>query len=152
MKRWISTAKLRALYSAGLTLDEIASANERAEGWRPTRSTVSKKLLRMNLPPRYASHLDLLPWHVRPEHNSERLRHMLQAESRKRQGVELTDSDRALTGVLYDLLFGRGRLMVVGYHPEIGFFLAERADTDRDIIRQPVKDRTGHEIVANEID
>ena len=45
MKRWISAAKLRALYSAGLTLDEIASANERAEGWRPTRSTVSKKLV-----------------------------------------------------------------------------------------------------------
>ena len=133
----MATAKLRALFSAGLTYDEIAEANERSTGWRPTRSGVAKKFERLDFPPRHLSHVDLLPWDVRPEHNQARLRYMLQAESRKRQGVELSEPDLVLVSMLHDLLFGRGKLLVVGYHPEVGFFLVDREDDDADIIRAP---------------
>jgi hypothetical protein len=60
---------------------------------------------------------------------------MLQAESRARQGVELSDTDRKLTALLHERLFGRGKLMVVGYHPEVGFYLTPLTDDDEDIIR-----------------
>lgn len=134
---WLSTSKLRALFSAGLTYEEIAEANERATGWKPTRSGVAKKFERLGFPPRNASHVDLIPWQVKPEHNSSRYRHMLQAESRKRNDIPLSDTDRWLTNMLYDLLFGRGTLLVIGYDPEIGFYLTDRTDADEDIIRAP---------------
>jgi hypothetical protein len=38
---------------------------------------------------------------------------------------------------MHELLFGRGKLMVIGYHKDVGFYLAEREDEDEDIIRQP---------------
>jgi hypothetical protein len=60
---------------------------------------------------------------------------MLQAESRKRQGRELSDSDKVLVSLLHDLLFGRGRFLVVGYDPVIGFYLSDRTDDDADIVR-----------------
>ena len=103
---WMTTAKLRALFQAGLTYDEIAEANERSENWRPTRAGVARKFERLGFPPRHASHTDLIPWRINPDHNKDRLRYMLQAESRKRQGVELSDSDRVLVSLLHDLLFG----------------------------------------------
>lgn len=138
---WLTTAKLRALFSAGLTYEEIAEANERATGWKPTRSGVAKKFERLGFPPRNASHVDLIPWTVRPEHNSSRYRHMLQAESRKRAGMDLTASDRDLVSMLYDLLFGRGSLLVVGYRPDLGFYLTDRTDEDEDIVRVPPRRR-----------
>lgn len=134
--RWMTTAKLRALFNAGLTYDEIAEANERSEGWRPNRATVKRKYEAMGMPPRKASHRDLIPWTgLEPEHKDSVLRHMLQAESRYRQGKKLSDTDRKLTSRLHELLFGRGTLMVVGYDPRIGFYTAPREDSDEDIIR-----------------
>lgn len=133
--RWMTEAKLRALFSAGLTYDEIAEANERSENWRPSRSAVMRKYEAMGMPPRRASHRDLLPWRVKPEHNGSLLRHMLQAESRARAGENLSGTDRKLTARLHELLFGRGTLMVVTYHPEVGFALVLREDTDEDIVR-----------------
>lgn len=136
----MSTAKLRALYNAERTYDEIAEANERATGWRPTRSGVARKLEKLDFPPRKYSHVDLVPWRpLRPEHKDDRIRHMLQAESRRRQGAELSESDLVLVSLLDNLLFGRGRLMVVGYHPDVGFYLTDRTDEDDDVIRRPVE-------------
>jgi hypothetical protein len=134
---WMSTAKLRSLFAAGLTYDEIAEANERSEGWRPTRAGVARKFERLGFPPRNASHADLIPWRIRPEHRKDRIGYMLQAESRKRQGLPLSESDLTLVSLLHDLLFGRGRFLVVGYDPKIGFYLADRSDEDEDIIRSP---------------
>lgn len=139
----MSTAKLRALFAAGLTYDEIAEANERSTGWRPTRAGVAKKFERLNFPPRNASHTDLIPWRIDPEHNKDRIRYMLQAESRKRKGMELSDSDRVLVSLLHDLLFGRGRFLVVGYNKEIGFYLTDRTDDDEDIIRMSARRELG---------
>lgn len=134
---WMSTAKLRALWNSGLTYDEIADANERSTGWRPTRSGVARKLERLDFPPRNASHVDLIPWKIKPEHGKDRLRYMLAAESRKRQGADLSEPDRVLVSLLHDLLFGRGRFLVVGYDNKIGFYLTERTDDDDDIVRRP---------------
>lgn len=136
-RRWMATAKLRALFNAGLTYDEIAEINERSEGWRPSRSGVMRMYERMGMPPRRNSNKGLVPWTIQPEHNQDRLRYMLQAESRSRLGGEISDTDRKLVSMLHDLLFGRGKLMVVGYHPKVGFYLTERTEDDRDIIREP---------------
>lgn len=132
---WMTSAKLRALFASGLTYDEIAEANERSEGWKPSRAAVKRKYEALGMPPRRASHRDLLPWKIRPEHSDSLIRHMLQAESRGRQHKPLTETDRKLTARLHELLFGRGTLMVVTYHPEVGFALVLREDSDEDIIR-----------------
>ena len=151
--RWMTTAKLRALFSSGLTYDEIAVINERSEGWKPSRAAVMRKYEAMGMPPRRASHKDLLPWTLRPEHSDSVVRHMLQAESRARQRKALSDTDRKLTARLHELLFGRGALMVVTYHPEVGFAFVMREDTDDDIVRVKSHDRLdGHKVVdADEV-
>jgi len=142
--RWMTTTKLRALVNADRTYDEIAEANERSEGWRPSRSGVKRKLEALGFEPRKKSHVDLVPWRpLRPEHADAELRHMLQAESRRRQlapGEQMSETDRKLVSLLNDLLFGRGRPKVVGYHPEVGFYLADREESDQDIIRHPRAD------------
>lgn len=136
--RWMPTSKLRVLYQAGLELDEIAEINEVVTGWKPTRSAVSRKFARMGEPPRYSSHADLLPWKVAPEHNSSEIRHMLQAESRKRQGMELSETDKTLIHLLHHLLYrAPGYQMVVTYNRHDGFGLAPRQETDTDIVRGP---------------
>lgn len=134
--RWMPETKLRALFRAGRSYDEVAEANFRAEGWRPTRSAVLRKYQTMGMPPRNASHTDLLPWNVRPEHSDHLFRHMLQAESRRRQKRALSDTDKKLIARLNDLLFGRGTPMVIDYHPATGFSL-QLAEEDEDIIRRP---------------
>jgi hypothetical protein len=133
----MTATKLRALFAAGLTYDEIAEANERSEGWKPSRAAVKRKYEAMGMPPRRHSSSDLLPWRIRPEHNSSIFRRMLQAESRARQHQKVSVTDRKLISRLNELLFGRGKLMVVGYSPDIGFMLLEREDADEDIIRAP---------------
>lgn len=132
---WISDAKLRALFNAGLTYDEVAEINERGTSWRPSRAVVKRKYEAMGMPPRRPSHRDLIPWPVLPEHNSSVIRHMLQAESRARNGGELSDTDRKLTSRLHDVLFGRGTPMVVTYHPEVGFAFVLQDDSDDGLIR-----------------
>lgn len=134
---WMSTAKLRALFNSGLTYEEIAEANERSTGWKPTRAGVAKKFERLDFPARKLHHGDLLPWKLAEPHRKDRFRYMLEAEGRKRQGRDLSDSDLVLVSLLHDLLFGRGRFLVVGYDPSIGFYLTERLDSDSDIVRMP---------------
>ena len=131
----MATAKLRALSRSGRTLDELATLNEAETGWRPTRSTVSKKLLALGETPRHASRRDLMPWQVKPEHNSSRFRLMLQAESRRRSGLDLSNTDLKNVDLLTNLTMGRGVPLVIGYDRVIGFYLADRTDADTDIIR-----------------
>lgn len=135
--RWMQASKLRALFTAGLTYDEIAEINERSEGWKPSRSAVLRKYRDMGMPPRRATHHDLIPWRVSAEHSNALVRHMLEAESRSRQHRALSETDRKLVRRLHEILFGRGTLMVVDYHPEVGFSFVMREDGDEDIIRQP---------------
>lgn len=137
-RQWMRESKLISLYRAGRTYDEIAAANYRSEGWRPSRSTVMRKLRAMGLEskPR-ASHAELLPWSIAPEHNSDMFRRMLQAESRWRQGLELSRNERDARSLLNDFLWGRGAPLVVAYRRDIGFFLVRRVDADADIIRHP---------------
>ena len=137
---WMSTAKLRAYARSGRTLDEIAALNEGDTGWRPTRSTVSKKLAAIGEEPRHVSRRDLVPWDVKPEHANSRFRLMLQAESRRRSGLPLSKTDTKYVDQLDDLIMGRGTPLVVCYTPAIGFYLADRCESDRDIIRAPETD------------
>lgn len=146
--RWMTASKLRALFMDGLTYDEIAEVNERSEGWKPSRAAVKRKYEAMGMPPRRHSSSDLLPWKIQPEHNQSMFRYMLQAESRARQRKAVSDTDRKLLARLHEMLYGRGKLMVVNYHPTVGFFLQEREDFDDDIIRSPRADHQSHEALA----
>lgn len=137
---WMTETKLRRLFAARLSYQEIAEVNFRSEGWKPDRSTVKRKYEAMGMPPRRPSHRDLIPWRIKPEHNSSVLRHMLQAESRSRNHQSLSDADRRLLDRLHELLWGRGTPMVVTYHPEVGFALVLADETDTDIIRPPRTD------------
>lgn len=138
-RQWMRESKLLSLHRAGRTYDEIADANYRSEGWRPSKSSVMRKLRSiegLELPPR-ASHADLLPWSIAPQHNSDMFRRMLQAESRWRKGYELSRNERDARSLLNDFLWGRGAPLVVAYRRDIGFFLVRRIDADVDIIRHP---------------
>jgi hypothetical protein len=146
---WPTHTKLRALVNSGRTYDEIAQiVFETEPGWEkpPSRSGVKKKLDALGFAPRNKSHRELLPWKIRPEHQTAELRHMLEAESRRRQlapGEQLSDADRSLIRGLESYLWGRGgkqTAMVVSYHPEVGFSLVPREDCDEDIIRDPRAD------------
>src|SRR6185437_14458325 len=114
--RWPPRQKLQALYNAGLTYDEIAQIVYTTEpGWpkAPSRSGVRWKLETLGFPARKMTHTNLNPWRgkVKREHQSSRLRHMLDAESRSREaqktGAELSNTDRKLVSQLHELLFGR---------------------------------------------
>jgi hypothetical protein len=139
--RWMSTAKLRALFRAGVEYDDIALINERSEGWKPSRAAVTRKRAAMGEPGRRVNHTELVPWRINPEHNQDRIRYMLQAESRRRAGVKLSQSDKTLVKLLNDLLYGRGNFMVVGYSTDIGFYLTNKKEDDNDIIREPTTTR-----------
>jgi hypothetical protein len=132
----MSTSRLRAYSRSGRTLDEIAELNEKETGWRPSRSTVSKKLAALGEEPRHVTRRDLVPWNVKPEHANSRFRLMLQAESRRRSGQRLSKTDSKYVDLLDALLIGRGTPLVVGYSPAIGFYLTDRSETDQDIIRE----------------
>ena len=132
---WMDTRKLRALAAAGWLYEEIAEENERVTGWKPNRATVSRRLAALGIERRHGNRRDLVPWDVRPEHNSSRFRGMLQAESRHRAGQSMSKTDTKLRSMLKDILFGRGIPLVIGYDPEIGFYLTDRTEQDTDIIR-----------------
>lgn len=136
-KRWMPAHKLRELFEAGLTDAEVAEANLRATDWRPHNTSVFYKRRDMGYGGRNASHADLLPWQISAEHSGHRYRYMLMAESRKRQGLPLSRRDQSELSLMHELLFGRGVNLVIGYDARIGWYLSDRLDSDRDIIRQP---------------
>lgn len=145
-QRWLPTAKLHQLANLGFTNMEIARANERATGYKPTSSAVSKKLAKTGYAPRRMSHKDLIPWTVRPEHSHDPIYDGLQAVSRQRQGIKLSSQDQYRARVLTDLLAARGGPFVVDYRPDVdpehGFIFVRATAADTDIIRRP-KDRDG---------
>jgi hypothetical protein len=140
---WMPAARLRALAAAGASHAEIAQANEAAEGWRPSRAAVKRKLDALGMAPRRLSHGDLLPWRIAPEHNSSMVRHMLQAEGRARQGKQLSDTDRKLRRLLRQRLAGDGTPQVVTYDPAAGFAFVPREDSDTNIVRATPNRRAG---------
>lgn len=133
----MSVRKIRGMVKGGASREDIAEENYLRTGYRPHRNTVGRKLAELGISIR-ASHEDLLPWNVRKEHHDSWLRRYLTAESRRRKGLQLSPGEESEVKILHDLLFGgRGRQLVVAYHPEVGFYLTERLETDEDIIRLP---------------
>jgi hypothetical protein len=139
---WAPEKKLRAALEAHLTYDQVAAFNERSTGWRPSKQAVSDKARELGYPPRrtQGAHRDLLPWpDIKPEHKSNILRYMLEAESRRRAGEAQSPKDKILTDLLHVSLFNRGPLWVVSYNPIVGFHTLIREPSDgNDIIRRPV--------------
>jgi hypothetical protein len=156
--RWMSDAEFEGLYLAGARLEEIAEANalvtlvdgQPGTGYRPSRSGVLKRAQRMGLQrPRrgpgngeralaYASHRDMFPWpRILPQHNGQRERRMLQAASKRAQGLPLTARDIGVLDMMEHLMWGRGSPLVIGYHEEIGFHWLTRQKGETGIVRQP---------------
>ena len=142
-KKWMPDERLIALVNGGCTGKEIAAANERLTGWPPSPAAVSVKIKSLNLPPRYGSRKDLCPWdNIKPQDKHHRYRGFLESESRRREaertpGKELTRTDKRNCDLLNNLLFGRGKELVIGYDPAVGWYLADRVKQDVDIIRFP---------------
>jgi hypothetical protein len=134
-KAWPTQSKLQELVDLGWRNTEIA----RVTGFSP--SAVGRKLQAMGIPPRNASHKDLIWWTVRPEHWHEPLYYGLQAIDNERKGKKLSSQDRYRARVLTDLLASRAGPFVVDYrpeeYPERGFIIVPAIETDTDIVRRP---------------
>ena len=144
---WAPLGKLRAWYRAGLPYEEIADLNEEITGFRPTVSTISKKMQRMGEEPRQKPNKTLLPWKVKPEHWDHRFRYMLQCEARRREcpTCEQSATCRKWAAELARIL---GESLVVSYDQRIGWHLVDRLPTDKDVIRRP---EAGTEEVPDEV-
>lgn len=135
---WMQQDKIVMLYGMGWTNGDIAHANQEATGWLPSRSVVSRKLRSLGLPSRRASHRDLIPWRINPEHAHSEIYYALQAVSRERQGIPLAKQDFYRAKWLRDLLTRQANLRVVDYDYTKGWRLVRARMTDTDIIRRPV--------------
>ena len=126
-----------------MRLKDIQRKIHETTGWSPDISTISKWLKDMGEEPRHKPRKDFMPWtDIQPEHKSSRFRIMLQAAERRERGMDLSDTDTKAVNLLDDLRMGRGTPLVVGYHPEVGFYLADATEAEVQsgaIIRIPVE-------------
>lgn len=128
---------IRQFFGLGLSNTDIAHANEEWGGWRPSDSAVSRKLSAMGLPKRRASHRELIPWRINPQHAHSQIYYALQAVSRRQQKIPLSPQDVWRAQWLRDLLTRNGEPRVVDYDPVDGWRLVRALETDSDIIRHP---------------
>ena len=139
----ISDAALRSWARSGMRLKDIQRKIHETTGWSPDISTISKWLKDMGEEPRHKSRKEFMPWpDIQPEHKNSRFRIMLQAAERRDKGLPLSDTDTKAVNLLDDLRMGRGTPLVVGYHPEVGFYLADATEAEVQkgaIIRVPQK-------------
>lgn len=129
-RTWMDASEFRNLWLNGASIEEILDRNEKKYHVRFTRSAVSRHAESLGLPPRHKYDREWLPWNVRPEYSKTRWRPMLLSADKERNGEPLTRADKNRINLLHDLISGRGAALVVGYHPEIGFYLTDRIDAD----------------------
>lgn len=134
---WMPDSLLRVLLENGVSYEDIAVTNETLTGWRPHKSSVLNRARRMGIERRRASHVNLIPWRIRPEHQNHIIRHMLTAESRRQQGLPVSEDYAYLAAALDRELNGGKHRKVVTYDPETGFAYALREPTDVNIVRMP---------------
>lgn len=131
--------QMRRYLEKGLTQQQIADQWEEDSNVRVSRAAIGLAIARYGLQSskprkRYA---ELIPWKIRPEHRQHRDVKMLRLESRRREGLPLSEDDkRRLTNWKAALLDAEA---VVYYHPETeqGFFWTPREEQDGDLVRQP---------------
>jgi hypothetical protein len=134
--KWMPDAELFRYYDDGVPLADIALLNERYTGWKPTKGTVQRRVIRrLGANPRNYSHAELMPQPFNPAHSNSAIHNMLESESKRRQGAELTADDRANLKTLRDLLFHREHAFVICYDYHLGFYFLIKQDKDKDIIR-----------------
>ena len=126
----ISDAALRSWARSGMRLKDIQRKIYETTGWSPDISTISKWLKDMGEEPRHKTRREFMPWDIRPEHKSSRFRIMLQAAERREKGLDLSETDTKALNLLDDMRMGRGTTLVVGYHPEVGFYLTDATDNE----------------------
>lgn len=82
---------------------------------------------------------DLIPWHVKPEHEAHAFLAYLRKEARRRNGFTLTELEaKRVDNFLAKL---KANNAVVHYDPETarGWHLVPRTEDDTDIIRRPAR-------------
>jgi hypothetical protein len=153
-------AEFARLYLAGWALDRIAEALEPSVGRRLSRPAISQRARALGLPPRRLNHAELVPRNLTPAQHQNRLRYLLEAESRARQleamGItrdHLSTQDRgkiaALRGLLYD---GAILVRVIVYNRATvdGFSIAPAGPGDTDILRIAAPLVNGHELAQEQ--
>lgn len=134
---WMPDEVIRQLYDLGWSNEDIAHANEETTGWHPSPAAMSRKLQRLGLPKRRASHRHLIPWHINPAHAHNQIYYGLMAISRENQKMPLSPQDVFRAKYLRDLLTRRGAPRVVNYDYDAGWSIVPARKTDKDIIRRP---------------
>lgn len=144
----IPTAWMRNAARSGRSYDEISDMIERNFGIQRSRSWVSKELKKLG-ESRHFPRKDLIPWDVKPEHKKSNIYLMLQAESRRRSGNQLSKTDVKYVSQLDELMLARGISLIISYCPIIGFYLQPRQESDQDIIREETQcPRAGNALVG----
>lgn len=136
----VSDAALRSWSRSGMRLKDIQRKIFEQTGWSPDISTISKWLKDMGEEPRHKTRREFMPWDIQAQHKNSRFRIMLQAAERREQGMDLSETDEKALSLLDDLRSGRGTPLVVGYHPEVGFYLTDATSAEAKsgaIIRAP---------------
>jgi hypothetical protein len=140
-KPWLPDETLRGFYNLGWRNADIAHANGQATGWQPHPSMVSRKFAELGLPPRRASHRDLIRQEIRPEHRRDPIYRGLMAIDSQRKGHRVARAERSRAEWLRDILTHRGVRMVTVYFPDLGWFFAIANKTDIDIHRNPIEEQ-----------
>lgn len=131
--------QMRKYLEKGLTQQQIVEQYEADTGIRVARSAIGLAIARYDLQsavPR-KRYSELIPWPLMQEHRQHRDVKMLRLESRRRQGLDVSEPElRRLENWLEALADADA---VVMYHPdtEQGFWWVPREKRDTDIIRQP---------------
>lgn len=133
-----------------LTYNEIADINywetggDHDNGFRPSRSTLSKIFDAEGLAPRRVLHqaVNLAALSMRPEHHDHKWRRWLDAQARYEDGakpktVHQARQDTYMRGQLHRLLFTGPGLLILAYHPETGLYLTERDEGETAWVRLP---------------
>lgn len=133
--------EMRAYLARGLSQSRIADEWERDSGIWVARSAIGMAIKRYGLKsaegcPRYD---DLIPWHVLPQHRTNRELKYLRLEGRSRRGLPLSEGEaRRLQDWLYELTSMPAGVVAYDATTSQGFFWLRRREDDVDIVRRPV--------------
>lgn len=146
--RQIDREFLTELLNEGLPGPEVV--NRYRESGRGVIALNSVYAMRhhLGLPPLREQHLELLPWKMKPNHNSGFPAQMLRLESRHRRGETLSKDDEGKRARFVRRLEREG--IVVDYNPanpeyhEGWAYVERRPGIDVDLIRDPFRDDKGN--------
>jgi hypothetical protein len=124
-------------FKEGMTYAEMSRIYLEKYNIQTVPSLWSNFRRRRDLPGRFVSDKELIPWRVREEHTKKYTLRMLRVEARVRAGEPVNESDRMKHASF--MMHLRDENLVVAYDPESpeGFQLVGRHARDVDVVRPP---------------